>query len=207
MTANLSLGPSTHLGQDDPMAIHITGEPAADRVLTDQPFALLVGMMLDQQYPMEHAFRGPAKVLDRFGTLDPARIAAADPEEFAALCSTPPAIHRFPGSMARRLQELAALVEERYDGDAERLWAEAASGKELLARVMELPGFGKQKAQIFVALLAKQLGVRPEGWEAAVGAYAEPGYRSVADVVDPDSLQKVRDYKKQKKAAAKAPSA
>lgn len=156
---------------------------------------------------MEHAFRGPAKVLDRFGSLEPARLAAADPEEFAALCSTPPAIHRFPGSMARRLQELAALVEERYDGDAERLWTEAASGKELLARVMELPGFGKQKAQIFVALLAKQLGVRPEGWEAAVGAYAEPGYRSVADVVDADSLHKVRDYKKQKKAAAKAASA
>ena len=189
------------------MAINITGDPAADQVLTDQPFALLVGMMLDQQYPMEHAFRGPAKVLDRFGSLEPAQIAAADPEEFAALCSTPPAIHRFPGSMARRLQELAALVEERYDGDAERLWAEAASGKDLLARVMELPGFGKQKAQIFVALLAKQLGVRPDGWEAAVGAYAEPGYRSVADVVDADSLQKVRDYKKQKKAAAKAASA
>ena len=186
------------------MPIHITGDAAADQVLTDDPFALLVGMMLDQQYPMEHAFRGPAKVLDRFGSLDPARIAAADPEEFAALCSTPPAIHRFPGSMAARLQALAALVEERYDGRAERLWTEATTGKELLARVMELPGFGKQKAQIFVALLAKQFGVRPDGWEAAVGSYAEDGYRSVADVVDEASLQKVRDYKKQKKAAAKA---
>jgi uncharacterized HhH-GPD family protein len=186
------------------MAIHITGDDAADQVLTDDPFALLVGMMLDQQYPMEHAFRGPAKVLERFGSLDPARIAAADPEEFAALCSTPPAIHRFPGSMAARLQALAALVEERYDGRTERLWTEATTGKELLARVMELPGFGKQKAQIFVALLAKQLGVRPEGWEAAVGAYAEDGYRSVADVVDGASLQKVRDHKKQQKAAAKA---
>jgi uncharacterized HhH-GPD family protein len=186
------------------MAIHITGDAAADQVLTDDPFALLVGMMLDQQYPMEHAFRGPAKVVDRFGTLDPARIAAADPVEFSALCSTPPAIHRFPGSMAARLQTLAALVQERYDGHAERLWAEAATGTELLARVMELPGFGKQKAQIFVALLAKQLDVRPDGWEAAVGAYAEDGYRSVADVVDAASLQKVREYKKQKKAAAKA---
>lgn len=160
--------------------------------------------MLDQQYPMEHAFRGPAKVLDRFGSLDPARIATADPEEFAALCSTPPAIHRFPGSMAARLQVLAALVEEKYDGRVERLWSEATTGKELLARVMELPGFGKQKAQIFVALLAKQLDVRPEGWEQAVGAYAEDGFRSVADVVDAESLQKVRDFKKQKKAAAKA---
>jgi uncharacterized HhH-GPD family protein len=186
------------------MALNITGDPRADAVLDENPFALLAGMMLDQQYPMEHAFRGPAKVLDRFGTLEPARIAAADPEEFAALCATPPAVHRFPGSMAARLQALAALVEEKYDGHTERLWTEASTGRELLARVMELPGFGKQKAQIFVALLAKQLDVRPEGWENAVGAYAEEGYRSVADVVDPASLQKVRDFKKQKKAAAKA---
>jgi uncharacterized HhH-GPD family protein len=153
---------------------------------------------------MEHAFRGPAKVLDRFGTLDPARIAAADPEEFVSLCSTPPAIHRFPGSMAARLQELARIVTDEYDGHAERIWTEAADGRDLMRRMQALPGFGKQKAQIFVALLAKQLDVRPAGWEAAVGAYAEDGYRSVADVVDEASLQKVRDYKKQKKAAAKA---
>ena len=185
------------------MAIHITGDPVADQVLTDDSFALLVGMMLDQQYPMEHAFRGPAKVLDRFGTLDPRRIAEADPEEFAALCAVPPAIHRFPGSMAARLQALAALVVDQYDGDAARLWEGADSGKELMRRVTALPGFGKQKAQIFVALLAKQLDVRPDGWEAVAGGYAEAGYRSVADVVDPDSLQKVRDHKKQMKAAAK----
>ena len=188
------------------MALQITGDQAADQVLDDDPFALLMGMMLDQQYPMEHAFRGPAKVLDRFGTLEPRAIAEADPEEFAAVCATPPAVHRFPGSMATRLQALAALVVEKYDGDAARLWTGAADGRDLLERVMELPGFGKQKAQIFVALLAKQLGVRPEGWEAAVGAYSEDGYRSVADVVDPASLQKVRDYKKQKKAEAKAQS-
>jgi uncharacterized HhH-GPD family protein len=186
------------------MTIHITGDPAADQVLSDDPFALLVGMMLDQQYPMEHAFRGPAKVLDRFGTLEPARIAAADPVEFAELCSTPPAIHRFPGSMAARLQELARIVVDEHDGRAERIWTEASDGRDLLKRMQALPGFGKQKAQIFVALLAKQLGVRPKGWEAAVGAYAEEGYRSVADVVDEASLQKVRDYKKQKKAAAQA---
>ena len=184
--------------------IHITGDYHADQVLTDDPFALLVGMMLDQQYPMEHAFRGPAKVLDRFGTLDPAQIAAADPETFTALCSTPPAIHRFPGSMAARLQELARIVTDEYDGHAERIWTEAADGRDLLKRMQALPGFGKQKAQIFVALLAKQLGVRPAGWEAAVGAYAEDGYRSVADVVDGASLQKVRDFKKQKKAEAKS---
>jgi uncharacterized HhH-GPD family protein len=186
------------------MTIQITGDPHADEVLTDSPFALLAGMMLDQQYPMEHAFRGPAKVLDRFGTFDPAAIAAADPEEFKRLCSTTPAIHRFPGSMAARLQEVAALVVERYDGHTEQLWTEASSGADLLKRVMALPGFGKQKAQIFVALLAKQLGVRPDGWEQAVGDYALDGYRSVADVVDPASLQKVREYKQEKKAAAKA---
>jgi uncharacterized HhH-GPD family protein len=186
------------------MAIHITGDPAADQVLTDSSFALLVGMMLDQQYPMEHAFRGPHKVLTRFGSIEPSAIAAADPEEFAVLCSTPPAIHRYGRSMAGRLQALAALVDTRYDGDASRIWTGVDTGQELLDRVLELPGFGKQKAQIFVALLAKQLGVRPEGWEAAVGAYAEDGYRSVADVVDEASLQKVRDYKKQKKAAAQA---
>jgi uncharacterized HhH-GPD family protein len=185
------------------MAIHITGDEAADQVLSDSPFALLVGMMLDQQYPMEHAFRGPAKVLERFGSIEPAAIAAADPEEFTALCSTPPAIHRFPGSMAARLQTLARMVEDEYGGRTERLWTEAATGKELLARVTALPGFGRQKAQIFVALLAKRLDVRPEGWEQVVGAYAEDGYRSVADVTDPASLQKVRDFKKQTKAAAK----
>jgi uncharacterized HhH-GPD family protein len=186
------------------MGFHITGDAHADQVLTDSPFALLVGMMLDQQYPMEHAFRGPAKMLDRFGSIEPAEIAAADPERFAELSSTPPAIHRFPGSMAARLQELARIVVDQYDGDASRIWSEATDGKDLLKRVQALPGFGKQKSQIFVALLAKQLDVRPDGWEQVVGAYAEEGYRSVADVVDPASLQKVRDHKKEMKAAARA---
>jgi uncharacterized HhH-GPD family protein len=186
------------------MAIQITGDERADQVLTESSFALLVGMMLDQQYPMEHAFRGPAKVLERLGTIEPGEIAAADPEQFAAACATPPAIHRFPGSMAARLQELARIVTEEYDGDAARIWTDAADAKDLMRRMQALPGFGKQKAQIFVALLAKQLGVRPAGWEQAVGAYAEDGYRSVADVVDPASLQKVREHKKQQKAAAKA---
>ena len=185
------------------MGYQIAGETDADRILDEVPFALVVGMMLDQQYPMEHAFRGGWKVLDRFGSLDPETIAAADPEEFKALCSTPPAIHRFPGSMAARLQELAALVVRDYDGDVTRLWTEATSGKDLLARVKALPGFGAQKAKIFVALLAKQAGVRPEGWEQVAGDYALPGHRSVADVVDADSLRKVREHKQQVKAAAK----
>jgi uncharacterized HhH-GPD family protein len=190
------------VGQDVGMGFHIAGDEAADKVLDEQPFAVVVGMMLDQQYGMEHAFRGGWKVLSRFGTLDPAAIAAADPDQFKQLCSTPPAIHRFPGSMAARLQELAALVEAKYDGDVTRLWTQASTGAELAKRVQELPGFGKQKAQIFVALLAKQLGVRPPGWEAAAGDYALPGHRSVADVVDDASLAKVRDFKRQKKAAA-----
>ena len=186
------------------MGFQITGDPAADKVLDDSPFALLAGMMLDQQYPMEHAFRGPAKVVARFGTFDPAAIATADPEEFASMAAVTPAIHRFPGSMAARLQELARIVEDQYGGDASRLWTEAADAKDLLKRVMALPGFGKQKAQIFVALLAKQLDVRPDGWEQVVGDYALEGHRSVADVVDADSLQKVRDFKKAKKAAGRA---
>jgi uncharacterized HhH-GPD family protein len=161
-------------------------------------------MLLDQQFPMERAFAGPAKILERFGSLDPAAIAVADPEEFADLCSRPPAVHRFPGSMAGRIQALAAQVTAEYDGRTERLWEEAASGKDLLKRLQALPGFGKQKAQIFVALLGKQLGVRPDGWAEAAGDYAEPGsFRSVADVVDETSLEKVRAFKKEKKAAAR----
>lgn len=190
--------------QDEPMAIQIAQDPHADKVLTDDSFALLVGMLLDQQFPMERAFMAPAKVLDRFGTLEPAAVAGADPEEFKQLCSIPPAVHRFPGSMAARIQELARIVAEDYDGDAARIWNEAASGAELMKRLQQLPGFGKQKAQIFTALVAKQLGVRPAGWEAAAGDYALEGFRSVADVTSPETLQKVRDFKQAAKARARA---
>ncbi len=186
------------------MALVIAQDPVADKVLEESPFALLMGMMLDQQFPMERAFAGPAKVLERFGSLDPVEIAAADPEQFAALCSIPPAVHRFPGSMAARIQALAAQMASEYDGRTELLWEGAGSGKELMRRLQALPGFGKQKAQIFVALLGKQLGVRPDGWADAAGEYAEPGsFRSVADVVDATSLERVRAFKKEKKAAAR----
>ena len=189
-------------------AIRIAQEEHADQVLSDDPFALLVGMLLDQQYPMEHAFRGPAKVLDRFGTLDPARIAEAEPEAFADLCATPPAIHRYGRSMAGRLQSLAAVVRDEYGGRAETIWTEAADGTDLVSRLKALPGFGDQKARIFAALVGKQLGVRPAGWQEAIGPYAEDGsYRSVADVVDETSLQKVREFKQAAKAAAKASAA
>jgi len=186
----------------------IAQNDAADQVLSDDPFALLVGMLLDQQYPMEHAFAGPSKILTRFGTLDPGRIAAADPESFADLCATPPAIHRYGRSMAGRVQALARVVLDLYEGDAARIWTTADATTELVARLKALPGFGDQKARIFAALLGKQLGIRHEGWREAIGPYAEEGsYRSVADVVDAESLQKVRSFKKDQKAAAKATAA
>jgi uncharacterized HhH-GPD family protein len=183
--------------------LRIAQDERADEVLSEDPFALLVGMLLDQQFPMERAFAGPSKILDRFGSLAPERIAAADPEEFAALCAVPPAVHRFPGSMAARIQAVARAVVTTYDGETRRLWEEAGSGKELLSRLTALPGFGRQKAQIFVALLGKQLDVRPPGWQEAAAAYAEEGsFRSVADVVDADSLERVRSFKKAAKQSA-----
>lgn len=185
--------------------IQIAQDEVADTVLSDDPFALLTGMLLDQQFPMEHAFAGPAKVKQRFGTLDPAAVAAAPPEEFAALCAEPPAVHRYPGSMAGRIQALAAHILSEYGGRAELAWTDVDTGQELLRRLQAMPGFGRQKAQIFVALLGKQLGVRPDGWEQAAGAYAETGsFRSVADVVDADSLDRVRRFKKEQKAKKKA---
>jgi uncharacterized HhH-GPD family protein len=153
--------------------IRIAQDEAADEVLSGDPFALLVGMLLDQQYPMEHAFRGPWKILDRFGTLDPARIAAAEPEAFADLCATPPAIHRYGRSMAARVQQLAAVVRDEYGGQAQSIWENATDADDLLARLRALPGYGDQKARIFAALVGKRLGVRPPGWQEAIGPYAE----------------------------------
>jgi uncharacterized HhH-GPD family protein len=191
-----------------PAQIRIAQDDDADKVLSEDPFALLVGMLLDQQYPMEHAFRGPWKILERFGTLEPGAIAAADPDAFADLCATPPAIHRYGRSMAGRVQQLAQVVRDDYAGHAERIWTEAADATELLARLRALPGYGDQKARIFAALVGKQLDVRPAGWQEAVGPYAEDGsYRSVADVVDAESLQKVREFKQAAKAEARAKAA
>ncbi len=189
-----------------PRPIAITGEPAADQLLDSDPFALLTGMLLDQQFPMERAFAGPHKITERLGVdrLDPADVAAVDPEEFSALCATPPAVHRYPGSMALRIQALARTVLDEYGGDTARLWTTADTGAELLRRLRALPGFGDAKARIFVALLGKQRGVQPPGWQDAAGSYAETGsFRSVADVVDPASLASVRAFKQQQKQAAK----
>jgi uncharacterized HhH-GPD family protein len=190
------------------MRLQIAQDPTADEVLSTNSFALLAGMMLDQQFPMERAFAGPAKILDRFGTLDPATIASAPPEEFVEICSRPPAVHRFPGAMAARLQALAQHIVDTYDGDTAAMWNTAGSGTELFKRIAALPGFGKQKSQIFVALLAKQLHVTPAGWQDVSGAYAEEGsFRSVADVHDAESLAKVRMFKQEQKKAKKAASA
>ncbi len=185
------------------MAIQICQDPAADALLSESDFALLVGMMLDQQYPMEHAFRGPAKLKERMGAFSVEEVAQADPERFAEWAATTPAIHRFPGSMAARMQEIARVVLDDYDGDTARIWTEASDAKDLMKRLTALPGFGKQKARIFIALLAKQCGHRLDGWEDVAGDYALEGHRSVADVVDAESLQKVRDFKKAAKAAAR----
>lgn len=189
--------------------LRIAQDDIADQVLSTDSFGLLVGMLLDQQFPMERAFAGPAKVLERFGTLEPEKVAAADPEEFADLCATPPAIHRYGRSMGGRIQQLAVVVRDEYEGDASRIWTTASTTAELVKRLKALPGYGDQKARIFAALLAKQLEVQLDGgWRDTIGPYAEDGsFRSVADVVDEDSLQKVRDFKKAAKAAAKAAKA
>lgn len=187
------------------MGFNIAGDPGADALLDENPFALLTAMLLDQQFPMERAFAGPARLAQRFGAFSPSAVAAADPQEFADLCAQPPAVHRYPGSMAARIQALAAHVVAEYGGDAAAIWRDVDSGAELLARVRALPGFGAQKASIFVALLGKQLGVHPEGWRQAAGAYGDDGsYRSVADVVDTESLARVRAFKQEQKAAARS---
>ena len=191
------------------MDLHLSQDPDADALLSSNPFALLVGMVLDQQVPLEWAFAGPVELQRRIGApLDAGHVARLDPGVLSAAFSSKPALHRYPGSMATRVHELAAVVVERYDGSAEHIWADATTGAELLARVRELPGFGEQKAKIFVALLGKQLGVRPDGWEAASAPYGEPGSRrSVADITGPDSLGEVRAFKQSVKAAHKAAAA
>jgi uncharacterized HhH-GPD family protein len=186
--------------------LQLVQDPAADALLESNPFALLVGMLLDQQIPLEVAFAGPKKIADRMGGVDTREIADYDPDKFAALCAERPAVHRFPGSMAKRIQALAQIVVDRYGGDAAGVWAAGdPDGAEVLQRLKELPGFGDQKARIFLALLGKQYGVTPKGWRAAAGDYGKAGsHLSVADIVDAGSLEKVRTYKKKMKAAAKA---
>ena len=183
----------------------LTGNPEADRLLSEDDNALLLAMVLDQQVPMEKAFSGPMVIAQRMGgNLDVAKIAVMSEDEFVALCSQRPAIHRFPAAMAKRIHQLCQVLTDDYDGQATNVWKDARSGEEVKANLARLPGFGSDKAAIFTAVLGKLRGIRPEGWQDAAGYYGEPGtFRSVADIVDYDSLQKVRETKKSVKAAKK----
>jgi uncharacterized HhH-GPD family protein len=186
-------------------SLPFTGDPKADRYLAEDPLALLIGMVLDQQVPLEKAFAGPWVLRQRLGVkLDAARIAAMDPDELTALFVEKPALHRFPAAMAARVQDLCRLLVAEYGGKAARVWTTAATGDELFKRVKALPGFGEQKARIFVALLGKQLGVRPQGWEKAAGPFGRAGaLASVADIDSPGALVAVREHKRAVKAASK----
>jgi len=185
--------------------IWLTGDPAADQLLTEDDNALLIGMVLDQQVPMEKAFSGPLVIAQRTGgKLDVAAIAAMPEEEFVALCSRPPAIHRFPAAMAKRVRQLCQVLTEEYDGEAGNIWRDAKSGDEVNRALRSLPGFGEDKAAIFTAVLGKRRGITPPGWREAAGGYGEEGsYRSVGDIVDGESLARVRETKRAVKAAKK----
>ncbi|MGO1406413.1 HhH-GPD-type base excision DNA repair protein [Agrococcus casei] len=186
--------------------LHLSGDDAADRLLSDDSFALLTGMLLDQQIAMEVAFAGPAKIAERVGSVDPDVLAGFDAEKLKAVFAEKPAVHRYPGSMAGRVQQLAQAVVDEWDGRADAIWTSGSpDGREVLRRLKALPGFGDQKARIFLALLGKQLGFAGDGWREAAGPYGEEGARrSVADIVDRASLLEVRATKQAAKAAAKA---
>ena len=183
--------------------IHITGDADADRLINTDPNALLVGMLLDQQVPMEWAFAGPSTLLARLGHLDPSRIASMDVDEFVSVCCEKPAVHRFPGSMGKRIHQLCVALVEDWSGRADELWADSPSGRELRSRLRALPGFGDEKSKIFVAVLAKTQGVETDGWREAAGAFGDDEPRSVADCHDAESLARVREWKKAQKAAKK----
>ncbi|SFS13259.1 uncharacterized HhH-GPD family protein [Microbacterium sp. cf046] len=187
------------------MTLNITGDDAADRLLTDDPLALLIGMLLDQQVAMETAFSGPLKIQERVGAVDAATLAAYDPDALVEVFKRTPAVHRFPGSMAARVQSLCAAIEQDWGGDAAAIWTQGdPDGATVLKRLKALPGFGEQKARIFLALLGKQYGYTGAGWREAAGGYGEEGsFRSVADIVSPESLTRVREHKRAMKAAAK----
>jgi uncharacterized HhH-GPD family protein len=189
--------------------LHLSGDPQADQLLTEEPLALLIGMVLDQQIPLERAFSSPRDLQERLGgKLDAATIASMGPARLAAIFAERPALHRFPASNAERVQQLCRLIVENYGGDAAQIWEGATTGAELLRRVKALPGFGDQKAKIFVGLLGKQLGVRPPGWQEVSRPFGDPGtHLSVADITDAESLARVRAHKSQLKAAAKAAQA
>jgi uncharacterized HhH-GPD family protein len=186
-------------------SIPITGDPDADALLVSDPLALLIGMLLDQQVPMEWAFRGPYNLKDRLGgRLDATEIAAMGPDAVVEVFCAKPALHRYPAVMARRTHELCQFLVDHYKGDAAKVWFRVSSGDELYRRLRELPGYGDEKAKIFMAILAKRLGKKPEGWELAAAPFSDEVPRSVADVASPATLAKVREFKKAQKAAKRA---
>lgn len=186
-------------------AIPITGDLEADLLLEQDPLALLLGMLLDQQVPMEWAFKGPHTLRDRLGgELSAAAIAAMPVEDFVAICAQTPAVHRFPSSMGARIHAVCEHLVEHFDGDAARLWSDVTDAKELRARLRALPGYGEEKTKIFIAILAKRLGIRPDGWEAVAAPFSDDEPRSVADVSSPETLLAVREWKKAMKAAKKS---
>jgi len=196
------------IGRMAAVKLALAQDPKADALLSKDPFALLIGMVLDQQVPIEWAFRSPYELQRRLGgRLDAAEIAAMDPDALVQAFVQPPALHRYPAANAKRVQELARIVVDQYGGKADRIWKTAQDGAELYKRIKALPGFGERKARIMVALIGKQLGVRPPGWEDVAGEFGRPGsYCSVADITDAESLSRVREYKQEMKAAAKAAS-
>jgi uncharacterized HhH-GPD family protein len=183
--------------------LYITGDAEADGLLNGDGTALLIGMQLDQQVPMEWAFMGPRTLRHRLGHLDTGKIAALDEDEFVGVCCAKPAIHRFPAVMGRRIHGMCKVLDDRYDGQCERVWAEAQSGADLFNRLRELPGYGEEKSQIFIALLAKRFGVRPPGWEAAAGVFSDNEPRTIADCHDQKSLARVREWKRDQRQAKK----
>ncbi len=190
----------TPMGRSPIASLPITGDPEADELLASDPLALVIGMLLDQQVPMEWAFRGPHTLQGRLGRLDATSIAAMDPEALQAAFSAKPALHRYPGSMAKRTQALSQHLVEHYGGDAAAVWRDAATGDELLHRLQALPGFGAEKAKIFLALLAKRFGVTPQGWQSAAAPFSDAVPRSVADIDSPEALARVREWKRAQKA-------
>ena len=204
MPVKSTTAPTTKAPPIEPV-LAVTGDPEADRLLVEDPLALLIGMLLDQQVPMEWAFRGPATLKERLGgTLDANAIASMSEDDVVAVFQAKPALHRFPGSMGKRAYALCRSVADEYDGDAAAVWTGAATGADLLARVEALPGFGEEKAKIFVALLAKRFGVRPEGWDAVAAPFSDAQPRSVADIDSAEALEQVRAWKKAQKAAGKS---
>ena len=181
--------------------LYITGDAEADGLLNTDGTALLIGMLLDQQVPMEWAFAGPATLRARLGHLDARKIAELDVEEFVAVCATKPAIHRFPASMGRRIHDVCVVLTEQYDGKAEAIWDDVESGAELYERLHALPGYGEEKSKIFVAILGKRMGVTPDGWREAAGKFGDDVPRSVADIDGVETLGKVREWKRAQKAA------